>query len=69
VPLFKDAKGDTYLPSQAPKTVKAWAWNGRPLFTYFEDEDPGQSLGHRIKYPLSGGFYAIQTPDQDADIE
>jgi predicted lipoprotein with Yx(FWY)xxD motif len=69
VPLFKDAKGDTYLPSEAPSTVKVWAYQGRPMFTYFEDEDPGQTLGHRIKYPLSGGFYAVQTPDQDADIE
>jgi predicted lipoprotein with Yx(FWY)xxD motif len=69
VPLFTEATGLTLLPSEAPARVQAWAYRGRPLFTYFEDEEPGQLLGHAIKYPLAAGFYAVQTPDQDADIE
>jgi predicted lipoprotein with Yx(FWY)xxD motif len=68
VPLFKDAEGVTYLPSEAPSTVKAWAYRGRPLFTYFDDQEPGEMLGHRIKYLGAGGFYAVQLPEQDADI-
>ena len=69
VPLFTDSTGLTLLPSEAPSTVKAWAYRGRPLFTYFEDDEPGQILGHGIKYPLAGGFYVVQVPGQDVDIE
>ena len=67
-PLFSDAEGVTYTAQTAPATVRAWAYRGRPVFTYADDDEPGQMLGHRIKYLLGGGFYAIQLPDQDADI-
>ncbi|MDB5425365.1 MAG: hypothetical protein JWQ29_2781 [Phenylobacterium sp.] len=69
VPIFTDSTANTLLPSEAPSRVKAWAYRGRPLFTYFEDEEPGQVLGHAIKYPLAGGFYVVQVPGQEVDIE
>jgi predicted lipoprotein with Yx(FWY)xxD motif len=69
VPLFADATGVTLIASEAPSRISAWAYKGRPVFTYFEDEEPGQALGHAIKYPQAAGFYAIQIPGQDVDIE
>jgi hypothetical protein len=69
VPIFTDPTGVTLLPSQAPSTVKIWAYRGEPIFTYFQDDTPGQTLGHDIMSPFGEGFHAIQTPDQDPDID
>jgi predicted lipoprotein with Yx(FWY)xxD motif len=69
VPIFTDPTGVTLLPSQAPQTVRIWAYRGEPLFTYFQDDTPGQTLGHDIMSPFGEGFHAIQTPEQDPDID
>ncbi len=45
-PLFADATGPTYRPQDAPAKVRAWAYRGRPVFTFVDDELPGQLLGH-----------------------
>lgn len=59
VPLFTDPRGLTY-PPETPR-VKAWAYRGRPVYTYAEEE-PGQMLGHGIKQTNASGFYVVQTP-------
>lgn len=66
VPLYGDPGGTTYLPSEAPATVKAWAYRGRPLHTYVLDEFPGQILGHATQ-PGNSGFDAI--PVEGAEVE
>lgn len=45
-PMFTDMRGKLY-PSDAPR-VKAWAYKGAPLFTYYEDEKPGDIWGNSI---------------------
>lgn len=45
-PMFTDMRGTLY-PADAPK-VRAWAYRGKPLFTYYEDEKPGDIWGHTI---------------------
>lgn len=45
-PMFTDMRGKLY-PSDAPR-VKAWAYRGKPLFTYYEDEKPGDMWGNNI---------------------
>ena len=29
-PLFGDTKANTFLPGEAPRTIRVWAWRGRP---------------------------------------
>ncbi|EQB08869.1 hypothetical protein L288_07075 [Sphingobium quisquiliarum P25] len=58
-PLFTDATDVTY-PAGTPR-VKAWAYKGRPVYT-FADEEPGEMMGHGM-WSLAGfGFYAVQVP-------
>jgi predicted lipoprotein with Yx(FWY)xxD motif len=59
VPLFTDAADVTY-PPDTPR-VKAWAYRGRPVYT-FADDQPGQMLGHGIKQTNVAGFYVVQIP-------
>lgn len=63
-PLFTDATARTYPPGS--RTVGAWAYRGRPLFTFVDDEEPGQILGHGIQWRSHSGFYAIRVPGQEA---
>ena len=58
-PLYASPSGNTYLPAQAPRTVKAWAYRGRPLFTFADEDMPGQVLGHSITTASGSGFEAI----------
>ena len=58
-PLFGDSKGNTFLPGEAPRTIKAWAWRGRPIYTFADDDTPGRLLGHARGTMLGSGFYAI----------
>jgi predicted lipoprotein with Yx(FWY)xxD motif len=61
-PLFGDPAGATYLPSQAPHTIKAWAYRGRPLYTFADDEAPGEVLGNGTRTNAGSGFDAITVP-------
>jgi predicted lipoprotein with Yx(FWY)xxD motif len=61
-PLFGDPAAATYLPSQAPRTIKAWAYRGSPLFTFADDEEPGQVLGNGTRTNSGAGFEAVTVP-------
>ncbi len=65
VPLYGDTTGSTYLPAEAPSRVKAWAWRGRPLYTFADDGEPGQVLGHGRENATGSGFNAIIVPGSE----
>ena len=61
-PLFTDAAGTTY-PAGLPR-VKTWAYRNAPLFTYVDDQEPGETLGNETKWTFHSGFYVIRVPGQ-----
>jgi len=63
-PMFTDPRGTIY-PADAPK-VKAWAYRGKPLFTYYQDEDPGDIWGDNTKGLWGSSFTAIQVPGRSS---
>lgn len=63
-PMFTDQRGELY-PASAPK-VKAWAYRGRPLFTYYEDEKPGDIWGNDVGGIWGSIFTAVQVPGKSA---
>ena len=60
-------RGSLY-PAEAPK-VKAWAYHGKPVFTYYEDEKPGDIWGDGVKGIWGSSFSAIQVPGRSAVFE
>jgi len=66
-PMFIDPRGPLY-PAEAPK-VKAWAYHGKPVFTYYEDEKPGDIWGDGVKGIWGSSFSAIQVPGRSAVFE
>lgn len=60
VPMFKKALGPTY-PADVPR-VKAWAFKGRPVYTYFQDKEAGDIWGHSLRWWGFSGFYAVEVP-------
>lgn len=63
-PMFTDYRGELY-PAGAPK-VKAWAYRGKPLFTYYEDEKPGDIWGDGVGGIWGSTFTALQVPGKSA---
>lgn len=63
-PMFTDMRGELY-PADAPK-VQAWAYRGRPLFTYYEDEKPGDLWGDGVGGIWGSTFTAQQVPGKSA---
>jgi predicted lipoprotein with Yx(FWY)xxD motif len=59
-PMFTDPKGFTY-PPDAPR-VRAWAYRGMPVYTYFEDKTAGDIWGNGIRLFSFSGFYAVPVP-------
>jgi predicted lipoprotein with Yx(FWY)xxD motif len=59
-PMFTEATGITY-PPQTPR-VKAWAYRGMPVYTYYEDKEPGEIWGNAVRWFGLSGFYAVQVP-------
>ena len=59
-PPFLDPAGTTAPPS-APR-VKAWAYRGKPLYTFVDDDEPGQTLGDWINYFSRASFDAVLVP-------
>ncbi len=59
-PPFLDPAGTTY-PPDAPR-VRAWAYRGKPLYTFSDDDEPGRILGS----DMNGGssFYVILVPGE-----
>lgn len=63
-PMFTDQRGPLY-PADAPK-VKAWAYRGKPLFTYYEDRKPGDIWGDGVGGIWGSMFTALQVPGRSA---
>lgn len=63
-PMFTDMRGELY-PADAPR-VKAWAYRGKPLFTYYEDEKPGDIWGDGVGGIWGSLFNAAQVPGRSA---
>ena len=59
-PIFTDPAGPTY-PPDAPR-VKAWAFRGRPVYTYYEDKEPGDVWGNQLRWFAMAAFAALQVP-------
>jgi predicted lipoprotein with Yx(FWY)xxD motif len=59
-PMFADASASTY-PPEVPR-VRAWAYRGMPVYTYYEDKAPGDIWGEGIRLFAFSGFYAVQVP-------
>src|SRR5438094_2623939 len=59
-PIFTDPTGTTY-PADAPR-VKAWAYRGRPVYTYYEDKEPGDIWGSQLRWFGLSSFVALQVP-------
>ena len=57
-PMFTDPRGPLY-PADAPR-VKAWAYRGRPVFTYVEDRKPGDIWGEASQGLWGAGFFALR---------
>jgi predicted lipoprotein with Yx(FWY)xxD motif len=65
-PMFAEATGQTYPPGGP--TVKAWAWRGRPLYTYYEDEKPGDIWGHQLRWFALASFLALPVPGREVQF-
>lgn len=64
-PVYHDPLGLTYEDGNPNPRVRQWAYRGRPVYTYTEDLEPAQILGHRINALPGAGFYAIRVPGND----
>jgi predicted lipoprotein with Yx(FWY)xxD motif len=59
-PMFTTNPGVTY-PPEAPR-VKAWAFRGTPVYTYYEDKEPGETWGDGVKWIGGSSFTAMRVP-------
>lgn len=62
-PMFTTNPGVTY-PPDAPR-VKAWAYRGYPVYTYYEDKEPGDIWGDNIKWIGGSNFAALRVPGRE----
>jgi len=46
--------------------VKAWAYSGKPVFTYYEDEKAGDIWGDRLGGIWGSTFTAVMVPGRSA---
>lgn len=62
-PVYSEPNGLTYQADNPNPVVRVWAYRGRPVYTFADDDEPGQVLGHQIRgYVQSAGFYALAVP-------
>ncbi|HZO56217.1 MAG TPA: hypothetical protein VFB63_26150, partial [Bryobacteraceae bacterium] len=59
-PMFTANPGVTY-PPEVPR-VKAWAYRGSPVYTYYEDKVPGEIWGDNVKWIGGSNFSALRVP-------
>ncbi len=59
-PIFTDPRGLTY-PDDAPR-VEAWAYKGKPLYTYYDDVKSGDVWGHNVRWFFGGASIAAARP-------
>ncbi len=64
-PPFQDPAGVT-SPAGSHK-VKAWAYRGKPLYTFVDDDVPGETLGHAIQNFGRSSFNAVGVPGDELD--
>jgi predicted lipoprotein with Yx(FWY)xxD motif len=62
-PVFRENPGVIY-PPELPH-VKVWAYRGTPLWTYYEDKEPGDIWGDLIKWIGGSSFAALQVPGRE----
>jgi len=62
-PMFTSNPGVTY-PPEAPR-VKAWAYRGYPVYTYYEDKEPGDIWGDNTKWIGGSNFSALRVPGRE----
>ena len=67
-PVFSDPGGVTHSADNDNPVVSVWAYRGRPVYTFADDDEPGQVLAHRIKGLPGSGFYALQAPGNHATM-
>jgi predicted lipoprotein with Yx(FWY)xxD motif len=60
-PMFTDPAGQLY-PAGGP-TVKGWAYRGKPVFTFYEDKQPGDVWGITVRwFNASPTFQPVRPP-------
>jgi predicted lipoprotein with Yx(FWY)xxD motif len=57
-PMFTTNPGVTY-PPEVPR-VKGWAYRGNPVYTYYEDKEPGDAWGDSVKWIGGSSFSAMR---------
>lgn len=65
-PIFTDPLGVTY-PPDAPR-VRAWAHRGRPVYTYYQDKNPGDIWGDRTGGLWGSYFGVLRVPGPHVGI-
>lgn len=63
-PIFSDPTGPTW-GKDLPR-VRAWAWRGKPVYTYHADKQPGDIWGHQTRWFALSSFSAVQVPGRGA---
>jgi predicted lipoprotein with Yx(FWY)xxD motif len=66
-PMFTDPRGALY-PPDAPR-AKAWAYRGKPVFTYYDDKKPGDIWGNGTRGLWGSSFSAVSVPGHSAMFE
>jgi predicted lipoprotein with Yx(FWY)xxD motif len=59
-PVFTDPRGFTYAEDNNNPVVSVWAYRGRPVYTFVDDDEPALVLGHEMTALPGSGFFAIQ---------
>lgn len=42
--------------------MKGWAYRGRPVYTCYEDKEPGDVWGNQLRWFAMTAFAALQVP-------
>ena len=54
-----------FASADEPNAVKAWAYRGRPVYTYVGDHAPGDMYGDGVRASYFWGFKRLPTGDVD----
>jgi len=61
-PMFTTNPGIIYPPEAS--RVRTWAYRGSPVYTYYEDKEPGDIWGDSVKWIGGSSFSALRVPGQ-----
>jgi len=59
-PMFTTNPGALFPPDEPQ--IKVWAYRGNPVFTYYEDQTPGDAWGDGVKWIGGSSFMALRLP-------